>query len=164
MLSLGAADIEEDLGPNSRVLPGPYAAYTKLLVSLGARYLLTSSAPRVVVSSVAGFEGMVPFFQSQMDNPALSDLHCTVGTRVFYCHKLVFCAVCEPLRVMFVTTAMAQPGVSAIEMPEWVSCEAFECAMRYVYCGVIEHLGKPFTVTQDEIVVVCSLLQLADYW
>jgi len=158
-------DIDEDLGPFSRVVPTPYAPHTKLLLNLGARHALQTHAPRVKVSLKDPSPSIVPFFEAQMNRPALSDLHCVVEGQVFYCHKLVLCAVCEPLKVEFVTSGLrAEAGISTIEMPDFVSYDAFECVMRYMYTGSIKHQGNDFEITQAAIVTVCSLLQLADYW
>ena len=164
-----AKDIEEDIAESARAVPEAYLGLVPLLVILGARQVLATSAPKVRISAEnpVAESGLLHFIRNQMDVPTLSDLRIRVHDRTFYTHRLVMCAFCEPLRSKF-TFAEGAGGtdpVSDVEMPEWTAIPAFECLLRYLYQGVVcTESGQELEATEATVDLVCGLLRLADFW
>ena len=164
-------DLESSLGEHAVAVPAYLAPVAALLAVAGSVSMQALELPEVRVRGEAPLHRLSSALLPKLrDSPELSDvrllLHAAAGGGALHAHKLVLALSSEAFHAMFarragMSEALGMGGGATVELPEWVTREAGEFLLDYLYAGASVAGLLPSDAT---VAMCCSLLRLADMW
>lgn len=157
-------DLADSLTSSTLSVPSYLVNVRSFLAIAGSTSINDVSAARAVQ------HGHPPTYErdarlaSLRNEPDLSDFHLISNSgRVFFGHKLLFALSSEYWHTMLASgLSEASQAVSTIHLPEFMSDDAVDLLMSYVYLGT--GLTPTMDVSERSVITICQLLQCSDVY